>query len=250
MPLLSQLISFVLTLAALTALSRWVALQVQRIGLRLTGNSQAAIMGYYLLLLPGILVHELSHLVMARLLGLKVGKFALGPKRRKNNSVELGSVTVSSGGAVRDSLVGLAPFLGGTAVLLAVGYLVFDVATLGQAWTDGGWRGVLAAVDGIWRVPDFWVWAYVIFAVSNAMTPSPADRQPWLIAGLYAAFALVIAYLLGGLPVLPPSWGIQAANALQLLTLAFLFTLAFDLLAAALLWVIEALIVLLQGHSS
>ena len=53
-------------------------------------------------------------------------------------------MTVSSGGTLRDSLVGLAPFLTGTTVLLLVSYQVFDVAALGEAWRTAGWAGVLA----------------------------------------------------------------------------------------------------------
>ena len=248
MSLFPQLLTFALTLTALLGLSRWIARQVQILGLHLTGNEGAALLAYYLLLLPGILLHELSHIGMARLLGLKVGKFSLGPRRQPGGTVELGSVMVRSGGVLRDSLVGLAPFLGGTVVLLLVSYWVFDVATLGQTWALSGWGGVLQAVDGVWLVPDFWLWAYVVFAVSNAMTPSPADRQPWLIAGIYLAVALLLAYLLGGLAVLPQTLAPQVAGALQVLTLAFLFTLALDLAAAAALWGAEIAIVVWQGR--
>jgi hypothetical protein len=93
-------------------------------------------------------------------------------------------------------------------------------------------------------VPDFWLWAYLIFAISNAMTPSPSDRQPWRLAGIYIGLALVAAYLLGGLSLVPQGLSDYVAGALQLLTLAFLFTLVLDLFAAALLWIAEEAI----GH--
>jgi hypothetical protein len=244
-----QLLAFSLTLIALVAISRWITREVQMIGLRLTGSERVALLGYYFLLLPGIVLHELSHAVVAWLLGLKVGKFALGPKMR-GRYVELGSVQVSSGGAIRDSLVGLAPFLAGTAVLLLVGYNVFDVAMLGRAWNAAGWPGVLNAMDSIWRVPDFWPWTYAIFAASNAMMPSPADRQPWLAAGLYVALALICAYFLGGLPALAHVLAPKVNGALQLLTLAFMFTLVLDLLAAVILWAAEMVIIEIQRHTA
>ena len=242
MPLLTQLAVFTVTLIVLVVISRWIAHQVQILGLRLTRDHQIAIMTYYLLLLPGILLHELCHLAMAKLLGLRIGKFTLWP-RRSRGAVELGSVTITSGGVIRDSLVGLAPFLGGTVVLLLVGYAVFDVAALGRAWAVGGWRGVWSALDGIWLVADVWLWAYVIFVVSNAMVPSPADRQPWLVAGLYAAGALIAGYLLGGLPSIPENVTDQVAGVLQVLTLAFVFTLAIDLLFGLVLWIAELIVV-------
>jgi hypothetical protein len=145
-------------------------------------------------------------------------------------------------------MVGLAPFLGGTIALLAIGYWVFDVATLEQAWRAGGWLGALRASDGIWRVPDFWLWAYLIFAISNAMTPSPADRQPWLIAGIYIGVAVGVAYLLGALSWLPVGMGDNVASGLQVLTLAFTFTLVVDLLAAVALFVAEIIIVQAQAR--
>ncbi len=239
MILLPQVVSFAITLGCLLILSRWITQQVLRLGHCIMQDERAALIGYYILFFPGIVLHELGHIVMAWMVGLRVGKLSLGPRPR-HNSVELGSVTVSRGGPLRESLVGLAPFLLGSAALLAIGYGVFDVAALGQAWHAGGWSAVLAAMNGIWRVPDFWLWAYLVFAISNAMTPSPADRQPWLIAGLYVVLALTIAYLLGGLALLPVGWSDHVAGALQVLTLAFVFTLALDMMAALFLWLVEA----------
>ncbi len=242
MALLPQIVAFAATLACLLVLSRWITHQVLRLGHHLTRNEGAALIGYYLLFFPGILLHELGHVAMAWIVGLRVGRLSLGPRPRRN-SIELGSVMVSSGDPLRESLVGLAPFLVGSAALLAIGYGVFDVAGLGQAWYAGGWSSVVRRLNGIWRVPDFWLWAYLVFAISNAMTPSPADRRPWLIAGIYVGLALGMAYLLGGLALVPQGWGDHVAGALQVLTLAFLFTLALDMLAALLLWLAEVLLV-------
>jgi hypothetical protein len=243
MSLVPQLAAFTATLAALLVVSRWIGRQVQVVVLHLTGDEGTAQMAYYLLLLPGILLHELSHAVMARLVGLKVGKLSLGPRRRTATTIELGSVTVGRGDAIRESLVGLAPFLAGTVALLLIGYQVFDVGALGRAWAAAGPSGLLKPIGGVSQVPDFWLWAYLVFAISNAMTPSPSDRQPWLLAGLYVAAMLSLLYLLVGLPVLPEALSVQAAGALHTLTLAFLFTLVLDLLAAGALFAAELLIV-------
>jgi len=223
-------------------LSRWINRRVQIIGLRVSGDSNVAVMVYYLLMFPGIVLHELSHLVVAQLLGLKVGKFALGPKMRRN-AIELGSVTVSSGGHVRDSLVGLAPFIAGTAVLLLISYFVFDVGALGQAWVQGGWNAVLGATENLVRVPDVWLWAYLIFVVSNSMTPSPSDREPWTVAGIYLGITLLLVWVLGGLPALTDILQNQVAGGLQVLTLAFLFTLVTNVVIALILWLVDALVI-------
>ena len=250
MTLLAQTLAFTVTLAGLVVLSRWITRQVQLLGLHLTGDERAAQMSYYLLMLPGILLHELSHVFMARLVGLKVGEFSLGPRPRNQTSIELGSVTVSRADVFRESLVGLAPFLSGTAVLVLVGYRVFGVGALGQAGSVAGAGGLVRALPGLWQVPDFWLWAYVVFVVSNAMMPSPSDRQPWLLAGIYLAVALGGVYLLAGLPAMPEALARWAAGVLQVLTLSFLFTLVLDLAGAAAMWIAEALILALQTRRS
>ena len=99
MSLLPQFLAFASTLALMMVLSRWINRQVQVIGLRLSGDINVAVMIYYLLMFPGIVLHELSHYLMARLLRMQVGSFALGPKKRRN-AIELGSVTVASGGTL------------------------------------------------------------------------------------------------------------------------------------------------------
>jgi membrane-associated protease RseP (regulator of RpoE activity) len=245
MTLLPQFLAFALTLALMLLLSRWISRQVQIIGLRVSGDMNVAIMAYYLLMFPGIVLHELSHYLMARLLRMQVGSFALGPKKRRN-AIELGSVTVASGGSIRDSLVGLAPFLAGTAVLLLVSYYVFDVAAMGEAWRMAGWTGVLAKLNGLWRVPDFWLWAYLIFVVSNSMTPSEADRQPWVVAGVYLGIALLVVWLFGGISALADVLHDQVAGALQVLTLGFLFTLVVNVVIAVFLWLTEAVVIQAQ----
>jgi hypothetical protein len=247
MSLLAQTLAFSATLAGLVVVSRWITRQVQVLGLRLTNDERAAQMTYYLIMLPGIFLHELSHYFMARAVGLRVGEFSLGPRVRDSYSIELGSVTVSRADVFRESLVGLAPFLSGTVVLVLVGTRVFDVGALGRAGSAGA---LLRALPGIWHVADFWLWAYVVFVVSNAMMPSAADRQPWLLAGIYLAVALGGVYLLVGLPAVSAAVGAWATGVLQVLTLAFVFTLVLDGAVAAAMWIAEAVIVALRTRRS
>jgi hypothetical protein len=243
MPLLSQSLAFATILAALIQLGRWVTHQVQTIGWQISGDENVAMIGYYLLMFPGILLHELSHFVMAKMLGIKVTDFRLGPRRRKNsNSIELGSVSVYSGGTIRDSLVGVAPFVVGTVVLLLVSYTVFDVGALGRSWGADGWKGLLQTMRTMPQTPDFWLWLYFIFAVSSAMMPSPADRKPWLLAGLYVGGVLLVAWMLGAFSIFDLSLAAKVLDALQVLTLAFLFTVLVNMVIGTILWAFAAVL--------
>lgn len=252
MSLLSQFLVLAVTLLVLVQLSRWVTRQVQTIGWLVSGDENVTMVGYYLLMFPGILLHELSHFVTARLLGIRVTDFRLGPRKRRNSkTIELGSVSVFSGGTIRDSLVGVAPFVAGTAVLLVVSFTVFDVDALGRVWAAQGWSGFFATAAGLPQTPDFWLWLYLIFAVSNAMMPSPADRKPWLLAGLYLAAIVAVAWIAGLFSRISPGVWDHVLGALQVLTLAFLFTVIVNVLVGSALWIIASLLMSArrsQGH--
>ena len=251
MALLSQFLVFVITLALLIELGRWVTRQVQTIGWLVTGDENATMVAYYLLMFPGIVLHEASHYFAAKLLGIKVTAFRLGPRRHKNaKSIELGSVTVNSGGPIRDSLVGVAPFVTGTLVLLAVSYLVLDVNALGAAWDVQGWRGFADSARQMPKTADFWLWLYLIFSVSNAMMPSESDRKPWLLAGLYVGGVLVVAWLLGAFSFLSDSLWNNVLGGLQVLTLAFLFTDVLNVIVGSALWLIATALLKLSRAQS
>lgn len=243
MSLISQFLAFAAILILLIVLGRWVTRQVQTIGYLLTGNASVTMIGYYLLMFPGIVLHEVSHYLMARILRIKVTAFSLGPRRRKNSkTVELGSVSVYSGGTIRDSLVGLAPFIAGTAVLLLVSYWVFDVGALGRVWAAQGWEGFLNIAAVLPKTPDFWLWLYLMFAVSNAMIPSAADRQPWLVAGIYVGGVLVVAWVVGLFGYLADAVWDNVLGVLQVLTLAFLFTVVVNIVVGLLLWLLATIL--------
>ena len=185
------------TLALLLLVERWIHRHLQGIMLLLTGDAQAAVLLYALPLFPGIIIHELSHALAATLLGVRVGRMSIRPKLT-GRRVQLGFVPVEKTDVVRASLIGLAPLVTGSAVVLLIGYCVFDVGTIGTALTGGEWATLVAGVRGILDAPDAWLWAYVVFAVSNTMMPSRADRQAWMPVFLFL-LAVGVAIWVAGL---------------------------------------------------
>lgn len=235
---------FLVSLTILAGLSRWMSGLVQGLGWLLFGDERAAFLLTYVVFFPGIVLHELSHWVMAWLLGMRPRQLSLWPTVR-GTRVEMGSVRMHSGGPLRDSLTGLAPLLVGSLTLLLVSYHIFDAALLRQAWSRGGFDAAWGAFWAAFRVPNAWLWAYLVFAVSNAMLPSPADRRPLLPLLLYVAIVGLAFYLIGWLPrlALPADVMVQVAGALRTLTTAFAFTVALDVLIALPLLAVQLLLV-------
>ena len=222
------LVWFIATVVLLVVLSRWATRELGKLGFLLSGDGQATALLTFAVLLPGIVLHEGSHWLMAKVLGLRTGKFRLWPEQRKR-SLRLGYVEVEAGGVVRDSLVGLAPLLMGSGLLLYVGYRVFDLGGAGAAWQAGEvMRGLARFLSGL-GAPDAWLWLYLAFAVSNAMLPSESDRRPWVSLLLFVGLLSGVALLCGGLPTLPPEAVAWLARSLTMLNYAFTFAIVVDL---------------------
>lgn len=232
------------TLLPLLWVKGWITRSLQELSLRWAGDPGAAMVVYFVVVLPGVVVHELSHWLMALVLGVRVGKLSLGPVHKGRSSrVSLGSVRVGKVDPVRASLIGLAPLLGATAVILLIGNQVLDVKTLAAALAGGDLAAIQDRLAALVRVPDFWLWLYLIFAISNAMLPSESDmsavRPVLIFLGLAAAIILVV----GGLPAVPVGVVEAVGSVVGYLVSAFGLTLAADavfmLLIALLLWLVR-----------
>ncbi len=219
--------------------SREIGYRIQTIVYLLTRSQDLAMVFLFLAFLPGILIHEGAHWAVARLLGLKTGKFRVWPRRR-GRTIGMGSVTVSSGGPLRDSLVGLAPLLAGSLVVGWIGNQVFQAGSLVALWQQGRWLDGLAALfRALSATPDGLLWGYLVFAVANAMMPSPSDREPLRALGIYLVGFTVLYLLLGR----PGHWlaqaGLWLVGPLATLVDALIFTALLDGLIWLALYVLE-----------
>lgn len=243
-------IPLIWTLAALVALwlvSRWISKHIQALGWLLAGDADGAVVALWIVLLPGIILHEWSHWLVAKMLGMAVRPPDLYPKRRGKH-IRLGSVTVTSGGHLLDSLVGLAPFLFGSLAILILGSTVFALATIVENVNAHGWQGAWDAVLATLHVHDAWIWLYLVFAISNSMFPSPNDSEPvrpvLLFGGLLAGLALIA----GWNPTLSPDTVNHVNRVLLVLAQAFTFTLVVDIVCGIVILVLEHVVGAIKGQ--
>lgn len=235
------------SLAALWVVARWISSHIQALGWLIAGNADGAVIALWAILFPGILLHESSHWLTAKLLGLKVKPPDLVPRRRGKH-IRLGSVTVASGGHLLDSVVGMAPFLLGSLAVLLLGARVFNLAGMVQGITvnglSGAWQGLIAVLG----VSDAWLWLYLTFAISNAMFPSPSDTEPVRPVLMFGGLLICLALIAGWTPQLAPDW-LAAINAVLLvLAEAFTFTLVVDIGCGMLIIALEFVLSTLRGQ--
>ena len=233
------LLVLIATLPPLYLMQRWINRHLQGLGLLLTGDSDSATMIYFLALLPGIVLHELSHWVVAILLRVPVGKLSLWPKKKRRGQVRLGSVSVGVSDPLRASLIGVAPLVMGSLVILAVGQLVLGVSDLGRLLLHGTWADLWGELVAYWRVPDFLLWLYLIFAIANAMLPSESDRAAWPMMGLFLAGVTAVFVLVGGLSLVTARVKVTFLAVAGYLAYAFGLAAVVDALFMILIAVVE-----------
>jgi hypothetical protein len=235
-----------ITLVGLLLLERWMHRHLQGVMLLLTGDSEIAVFLYALPLLPGIVLHELSHALIALLLGVRVGGISIRPKRA-GQRVQLGFVPVEKTDVVRASLIGLAPLLTGSAVILWIGYQVFGVQNLESAFAAGNWSGALSSALNALKTSDAWIWAYLIFAVGNTMLPSRSDRQAWPPILLFLIALGLLGWIAGLGPTIIASLERPLASAMRWLTTVCALIIAADVVFLFIIALVEKLLERIKG---
>jgi hypothetical protein len=235
-------VCFAGTLIALVILERWIHRHLQGAALLLTGDPELAVFLYALPLLPGVVLHEVSHAFAGLLVGARVGRISILPARSEGR-IQLGFVPVEATGPVRTALIGLAPLVTGCLVLLLIGARGLRLGSVSTALAGGDWAGALAGLELAIHAPDAGVWAYLCFAISNTMLPSRSDMRAWPILVIFLALVAAAAFLLG----LGPSLVEPLSNGLRWLAVACGLTFLVDLPFAGLILGAEKVLERVKG---
>ena len=192
---LNVVFGFLISLLPFLLVQRWVHREIQTIFLLLTRNSSASLGLFSLLFFPGVLLHETSHFLAARLLGVRTGHFSVIPQLTSDGRLRLGYVETEKADLIREALIGAAPLLTGGAAVIFLGTHNLGGMALSQVVAQQAWGEFLPVLKAMTRQPDFWVWFYLAFTVSSTMLPSQSDREAWIpIAGGLAVLTMIAVF--------------------------------------------------------
>ncbi len=211
------------TLAVLTCagvyflflLKKALARELQAISLLLFHRPHPGFLFYKLLVFPGIVIHELSHWLMAEILQVKTGEIKLLPQNDPDSPIgdkRLGFVKIAKTDPLRSALIGFAPLLVGLVLLVFLAYLLFSSSA---------------------NISLTLLFSYLLLVIGNGMLVSRSDVKFWpllllLLLLLYYLFSIIS-------PSLPTtqlaSWtrivarAIFTAAGIELAVVFFLFSL-------------------------
>lgn len=231
----------------------WLGRHIQGLALLIFGRSGPAATLYFYMLAPGVILHELSHWLVAKILFVPTKDIVLfRPQpaqtvKGRTTPVTLGYVEIFKTDPIRQSLIGLAPLPVGILTLLGLAALLNFQAGIGPVSTPNTQIAqALLTLPGhllaSLRQPLNLLWLYLVFSVSNGMLPSKPDRRPWLVGFILPGSILLVLGVTGLLPPLALEWQQGLLQLLATLTWIFAFAALINLLLALLIFVLEALV--------
>jgi hypothetical protein len=190
-------IFFTISILVLIFVQRLLQREIQIILLFLTRRPNLAIGIFSILLLPGVFLHEVSHLIMAIILRVPVKKISLLPEVTKQGKIRLGFVQTQKSDVFRDSLIGLAPLITGLFLVAFIGTRKLGFSNQIGAGFNSNLNAFLISLKNLPKMTDFGLWFYFAFAISTTMIPSESDRQSWKIIFLVLSIILVFVIISG-----------------------------------------------------
>lgn len=163
----------------LFVISRILVRLLARFFLRITGNKSLAQRLFHFIFLPGVVVHELAHLIVAEVLLVRTGGLSFTPEPDEDRLV-MGSVGIEKTDPLRRAIIGFAPvFVGMLLISFSVFYFLSDRSILSFPW-------------------NFGLVFFVVFEVGNTMFSSRRDLEG-TIALLFVILIIVFACYFVGL---------------------------------------------------
>ncbi len=243
---LSNLLTPWLALAAvlypLAYAERWIHSHLYGVGWLLTNEPRSATALYYLFLSPGVFVHEVVQWLVAGALNVETERVMAWPEAQEDGTLRLDFVQIKNAGRLATAIIGAAPLIVGLGLLAFISTSILDLDAFLIAVQSGDIRVIGPAARELASTADFYLWLYLMFAIANAMLPTPEERSGWLI--VIGLFAVVLAFLviIGVGDVLVETFTGPVAHAVNLLTTAFGTILAVEIGAILVIGLIEEML--------
>lgn len=175
---MTYLLIFLVLFCLLFFLSRLVSGQISQLFFQVTGSKNLAIRLFHLLLLPGVIVHELAHLIVAEVMLVKTGGLSFKAEQ-DGEKVIMGSVGIERTDPIRRAIIGFAPVIVG---VLFIASSVFYFLSEGFP-VQYPWNYILVL--------------FIVFEIGNTMFSSRRDLEGTIQLLILIILGIIVFYFLG-----------------------------------------------------
>lgn len=220
---------------------KWIHSHLYGVGWLLTHNHETATTLYYFFLAPGVFVHEVVQWLVSGALYVETKQISIWPEPQEDGSLRLDFVQIDlkRAGWLKSAIIGASPFVVGITLVGFISNRILNLENFINSLGTGDITVIGSAVKDLGSTPDFYLWLYLMFAISNAMLPTPADRRGWpLVIGMFAGI-IAFLVLIGVGDKLMETFTGPVAHAVDTLTTALTTVLVVELFAIVFVGFIE-----------
>ena len=180
MSVVTAILVVFLLIYVLSVLRNQLLFELQSVSLLLFNSASPGLALYAILFLPGTIIHELSHWIVAEILQIPTGEISILPEYNYSDRTErrLGSVMTARTDPIRGFLIGSAPLIVGLIVLTILGSIVSSLP-IEEIYLTERWK--------------IYVLMYSFIVMGNSIATSKSDRRylPFMVV-----FSLLIYFVL------------------------------------------------------
>ncbi len=232
-------------------MERWLHQHIFKVGWLLTRNSRVTTALYYTLFIPGILLHEVVSWLVAGMLNVHATQSLAWPQSQEIGELRLNFVRISTNiPKWKHFVITLAPLVAGMLFTWHVAENVFQLGTIFAMMSSGSLVDVGAAFSRLLATPDFWLWFYLLFTVSNTMFARTERSISNAQSLLSVVTVIVAAIVVVGVTSATFSYvSSPFENALSVLSELLVLLIAVNFVATIFLGTIESMIERFSEHS-
>jgi hypothetical protein len=162
---------------------------------QLTNNKNLSFELLSFLILPGTIIHELSHLLFAELLFVRSGELSFKPQIEENNNLRVGAIKISKTDPFRRTIIGLAPLVVGLTII-GLTYNFYISGFLQDIYMNFG-QTQRSAPTNFFRFLFLFFVLCLLSSISLTMFSSRKDLKQLLIPALILLIFVLIFWLAG-----------------------------------------------------
>ncbi len=253
MDLITPWLIVVVLFYVLRQLEVWLHQHIFKVGWLVTKQYQTTTILYYAFFLPGIILNQFVFWLVAGFLNVSAERSIAWPEKQEIGELKLDFIRLSKNvSPLRFALISTAPLLVGMLAVWQIANNVLNVPAFLTEMNEGGFLiNLSTAINHFTNAPDFWIWVYLAFAVSNTMMPNFANLRGWRIVLIILGCIIAAFYILGaGDQVVMNNLRGPVTDALNSLSSVFAIIIGFDVFMVAVLGTIEAIIERITGDSA